>query len=80
MLRIMSPEKLVYMANQIGKFFAHEGEEKAVASILDHLKRFWDPRMRRQIVAILKEGGGGMDPWVREAVEKLAATDQPAKV
>jgi hypothetical protein len=26
----MSPDKLVYMANQIGKFFANQGEEKAV--------------------------------------------------
>jgi len=33
----MSPDKLVYMANQIGKFFAHQGEEKAIAGIADHL-------------------------------------------
>jgi formate dehydrogenase subunit delta len=71
----MSPEKLVYMANQIGKFFAHQGEAQAVASIADHLKRFWDPRMRRQIVAISKEGDAGMDPFVRLAVEQVAASD-----
>ena len=33
----MSPDKLVYMANQIGKFFAAQGEEQAVAGIADHL-------------------------------------------
>ena len=33
----MSPDKLVYMANQIGKFFTHQGDEKAIASIADHM-------------------------------------------
>jgi formate dehydrogenase subunit delta len=69
----MSPEKLVYMANQIGKFFAHEGEAQAVASTADHLKKFWDPRMRREIVAHLAAGGAGLDPVPRQAIGYLAA-------
>ena len=40
-LASMSPDKLVYMANQIGKFFAHQGQEKAIAGIADHLGKFW---------------------------------------
>ena len=40
--------KLVYMANQIGKFFVSQGDEQAVPGIADHLKKFWDPRMRAQ--------------------------------
>ncbi|MBU6297028.1 MAG: formate dehydrogenase subunit delta [Alphaproteobacteria bacterium] len=67
----MSPDKLVYMANQIGKFFAHDGETKAVVSIADHLLKFWDPRMRKAIVAHLEAGGTGLDPAVRKAVERL---------
>ena len=67
----MSPDKLVYMANQIGKFFAGQGEEKAVPLIADHLTKFWDPRMRAAIVAHLDDGGNGLDPLVREAVKKL---------
>ena len=39
----MSPDKLVYMANQIGKFFANQGEEKAVSAIADHLVKLWIP-------------------------------------
>jgi formate dehydrogenase subunit delta len=38
----MSPERLVYMANEIGKFFASQGKDKAVTGTLDHLKKFWD--------------------------------------
>ena len=67
----MSPDKLVYMANQIGKFFAHQGEEKAIEGIADHLAKFWDPRMRKAIVAHLDAGGAGMDGATRKAVERL---------
>jgi formate dehydrogenase subunit delta len=67
----MSPEKLVYMANQIGKFFASQGAAKAPAAIAEHLQKFWDPRMRTAIVAHLNAGGAGLDPFVREAVERL---------
>jgi formate dehydrogenase subunit delta len=67
----MSPDKLAYMANQIGKFFAHEPHDKAVASISDHLQKYWDPRMRRTIVAEYDSVKGSLDPLVQEAVEKL---------
>ncbi len=67
----MSPDKLAYMANQIGKFFAHEPHDKAVASITDHLQKFWDPRMRRTIIAQYASVKGRLDPLVQEAVEKL---------
>jgi formate dehydrogenase subunit delta len=64
-------DKLVYMANQIGKFFASQGDAEAVPGIADHLKKFWDPRMRAQIVALLDAGGEGLDPQVLRAVEQL---------
>jgi formate dehydrogenase subunit delta len=67
----MSPDKLVYMANQIGKFFTSQGEDKAVPLIVDHLVKFWDPRMRVAILAHLAQGGAGLDPPVRKAVETL---------
>lgn len=67
----MAPDKLVYMANQIGKFFTSQGHDQAVAGTLDHIKKFWDPRMREAIVAHLESGGRGLDPSVRQAVEQL---------
>jgi formate dehydrogenase subunit delta len=69
----MSPDKLVYMANQIGKFFVSQGEDEAAPLIADHLTKFWDPRMRKAIIAHLAEGGAGLDPAVREAVGRLSA-------
>jgi formate dehydrogenase subunit delta len=67
----MSPDKLVYMANQIGRFFTYQGEESAVAAIADHLVKFWDPRMREAIQAHLAAGGSGLDPLVLRAVQRL---------
>jgi formate dehydrogenase subunit delta len=72
----MSPDKLVTMANQIGRFFAAQGEAQAVAGIADHLEKFWDPRMRRAILAHVAAGGAGLDPLVRRAVESLRAPAQ----
>ena len=68
----MSADKLVAMANQIGTFFVSQGPDKAVAGIADHLRKFWDPRMRAAIVAHLRAGGQGLLPEVRLAVEQLA--------
>jgi formate dehydrogenase subunit delta len=72
----MSPDKLVYMANQIGKAFAHEGEAQAVQSIAVHIKKFWEPRMLRQIFAHLDAGGAGLDPRPRQAIESLRVAAQ----
>ena len=66
-----SPDKLVYMANQIGKFFQNQGHDKAVPGIAEHIKKFWDPRMRRMIFAHLDAGGAGLDPFVRDAIDSL---------
>jgi formate dehydrogenase subunit delta len=65
----MSPDKLAYMANQIGRFFASQKRENAVDGITDHLVKFWDPRMRQAIVAHLDDAA--LDPLVREAVCRL---------
>jgi formate dehydrogenase subunit delta len=67
----MSPDRLIYMANQIGKFFGSQGHDKAVPGITDHIKKFWDPRMRSAIVAHLDQGGARLDPNVRDAIEAL---------
>ena len=68
----MNVERLVAMANDIGAFFKGEPvREDAVAGIAGHLKRFWDPRMRKRIVEHARAGGAGMDELVREAVGRL---------
>jgi formate dehydrogenase subunit delta len=68
----MQPEKLVMMANQIARFFAAQGEQRAVPQIADHIRQFWDPRMRREIAAHVARGGAGLDPLARAALASMA--------
>ena len=68
----MSPDKLVHMANQIGKFFSTQPHEDGVAGVTGHIVKFWDPRMRAKILAHFAEGGAGLDPLAKEAIAKLA--------
>lgn len=66
----MSPEKLVMMANQIGAFFASQGPDGA-HGVADHIKSFWDPRMRAGIFDHLDKGGAGLSPLVIQALQSL---------
>ena len=75
----MSADRLIYMANQIGTFLRSQGHGKAVPGIAEHIKKFWDPRMKRAIFAHLDAGGAGLEPDVREALASLKqATPLPA--
>lgn len=38
----MSPDRLVYMANQIGKFFEVQKADEVVPGITNHIRKFWD--------------------------------------
>jgi len=60
------------MANQIGAFFNHQSDDEAVASIANHIRSFWDPRMRAQILSLAAAGGAGLTPRVLRAVNSLA--------
>lgn len=71
-------DTLVRMANDIGKFFRSQGEERGVVGIADHIKKFWEPRMKKQIFAHLDEGGAGLDPLALKALQKLK-TDMHGK-
>ena len=65
----MNVQHLVKMANQIGTFFEAEPDhEQAVKDIASHLKRFWDPRMRKAILGHMDQGGDGLLTIVSEAI------------
>jgi formate dehydrogenase subunit delta len=66
-----SATKLVRMANQISEFFAAQPGEQAAAGVLDHLTAFWTPKMRREIVDYVNNGGEGLTPLSRQAVDRL---------
>ena len=70
----MDIHHLVTMANQIADFFKTSNPDRgeAVAATAHHLRSFWDPRMRREIVAHLAgKGGEGLNEIARDAVRTL---------
>ncbi len=65
-------EKLVCMANQIAQYFMSQPHDQAVAGMVDHLRSFWTPKMRRQIMDHAAVGGAGLESLTLEAVQRLA--------
>ena len=56
----MHVEHLVKMANQIGDFFeAMPDRTQALEDAAQHIKRFWEPRMRREFLAHIDSAGAG---------------------
>lgn len=55
----MNADSLVTMANQIGSFFeTMPDRHQALTDIAGHLKRFWEPRMRRSLLQYVDEHEG----------------------
>ena len=68
----MNIHSLVTMANDIGAFFDSElGAKDAPQGIATHISRYWDPRMRTQIIRHAENGGEGLTPSALAAVRTL---------
>ncbi len=68
----MKNEELVRMANQISQFFEPYPEAEAIAGTAGHIKNFWDPRMKKQLFAMLDAGEtDGLLPLAQKAAEQL---------
>lgn len=64
----MDPERLVYMANQIAQNFAAQGEKAAIVATAEHIRQFWEPRMKAQL---LSADRGALSPIAAAAVKRL---------
>ena len=74
----MHIDSLIKMANQIGAFFDGEAgndhQEEAATLTATHLRRYWEPRMRTQMIDYFKSNGGeGLDEVAKSGVSMLAA-------
>ncbi|AWB34932.1 formate dehydrogenase subunit delta [Orrella marina] len=82
----MNIGQLVRMANQIGAFFVTmPDQDKALEGIAEHLRKFWEPRMRRELLAFLDQHPDGrsgdvvLDPVVCKAVDSHRIALTPMK-
>lgn len=64
----MDLARLHHMANQIARNLAAQGEEAAIAATAQHIRDFWEPRMK---AAILGSDRSPLDPIARAALERL---------
>ncbi len=70
-------QHLIQMANDIGAYFSSEPDRTtALDGIAMHVRRYWEPRMRRQIYAHLDAGGAGLDELSLVALRQLAAEER----
>ena len=60
-------EKLVRMANQIATFVLSQPEAVRIEGVANHINKFWEPRMRRDLFDHIDKGGEGLLPLVMEA-------------
>lgn len=77
------PQIIVRMANHIGEFFAaYPCHEEAVEGVANHIHKFWEPRMRRQLYAHLDgmAQGEGLSELLRETALARRGELEPAAV
>jgi formate dehydrogenase subunit delta len=68
---LIAPE--ARMGNDIARQFAHLSSDRAADAIAVHLETFWDPRMRRDLEALVAAGDDSLDPRLVDAVGRLAS-------
>jgi formate dehydrogenase subunit delta len=68
----MHIDSLIRMANQIGTFFeALPDHGEALDGIAQHLKKYWEPRMRRELLAHVEDGApAALKGIVAEAIDR----------
>ncbi len=72
----MAQDDLVRMINQIAEFFDAYPESEAVAGVVEHLRKFWDPAMQRQLISAREVLNDQLHPIARGALAALAETPQ----
>lgn len=77
----MNLDTLVRMANGIGQFFdAMPDREEALDGVANHLRRYWEPRMREQLLACADQGPvEGLHPLVAAAIRSRRDALLPAR-
>ncbi len=57
----MDNTDLIRMANQIADFYKPYPREEAVAGVAEHIRSFWEPRMRRGLAELVSGNGSELD-------------------
>jgi formate dehydrogenase subunit delta len=66
-------QSVIRMANQIARNFAVHGDAQAIEETAEHIRLFWDPRMKEQAIELLTEADCGFSAQARAALSRIAA-------
>lgn len=61
----------VRLANDVAAQFHAGPPAEGAAAVANHIRMFWDPRMRAQLLAHVAAGGAELDPLAVAAAELL---------
>jgi formate dehydrogenase subunit delta len=61
----------IYNANRVALNFSSFPREEAITRVLEHIQKFWEPRMKQQLIDHVASGGSGLHELVLEAVKRL---------
>lgn len=77
-------DTLIDMANRIGDFFESQPDrEQALAGLAQHVQKFWEPRMRKAMLAFLEATPEGrtetaaLTPFTLQALQQHKASLVP---
>jgi formate dehydrogenase subunit delta len=71
----MDAERIVDLANRIGDFFqAYPDRQEAMDGVAGHIRRYWEPRMRHQLLALVDAGAAtGLSDLLAATVKERRA-------
>jgi formate dehydrogenase subunit delta len=52
----------IKMINNIAAHFGYLRAEQAATAVADHIKRFWDPRMKQRLLLLVASDTRDLDP------------------
>ncbi|MFN5744600.1 MAG: formate dehydrogenase subunit delta [Methylococcaceae bacterium] len=76
---VLDLERLLAMANQIGDFFEPYPTARRAEGIRNHLRTYWDPRMREALLAHIERDGCGLQASVIAGARLLRDTEAVRK-
>jgi formate dehydrogenase subunit delta len=76
---VLDLERLLTMANQIGDFFEPYPPARRAEGIRNHLRTYWDPRMREALLEHIERGGDGLQDFVIAGAKLLHETEASRK-
>lgn len=56
----MGSSDIERMVNQIADFYRPYPRDEAINGVAEHITMFWEMRMRKELTALLRAGGGSL--------------------